>query len=118
MLSLASRTLLCLLILLDVAVGLTAFAAPEYAAANFPWPVSQLVAITIGGWLLGNAWVGAASLRRPFSAAFAAIFYLVLFGAFETIVLLAFRERVTLGSPLAWLMCSVSRRTSSSPFPP
>src|SRR5512143_3466831 len=36
--------------LLYIALGVVLFAAPEWSASVFPWSVSPLVAMTIGGW--------------------------------------------------------------------
>ena len=48
---------------LYIVLGLVLFAAPEWSASVFPWSVTPLVAMTIGGWTLGNgiaAWFASA----------------------------------------------------------
>ncbi|MEO5704841.1 MAG: hypothetical protein ABIZ52_08880 [Candidatus Limnocylindrales bacterium] len=48
---------------LYLVLGLVLFAAPTWAASVFPWSVSSFVAMTMGGWALGNgigAWFASA----------------------------------------------------------
>jgi len=40
-------------------LGLVMFAFPVWSAHHFPWKVSSFVAITLGSYLLGNAWIAA-----------------------------------------------------------
>ena len=35
-------------------MGLVLFVAPAWSTANFPWKISPLVAMTMGGWYLGT----------------------------------------------------------------
>jgi hypothetical protein len=84
--------------------GAILFVAPTWAAGNFAWRVSPFVAMTIGGWCLGNAWLALIAARRArWPVVLCSIVYLALFGLLEAGVLVTFRERVLLGSPLAWL---------------
>jgi hypothetical protein len=84
--------------------GSILFIMPFWSAANFAWQVSPFVAMTIGGWCLGNAWLALMITRQNWwPAALCPILYLGLFGLLEAGVLIAFREKVQLGSPLAWI---------------
>jgi len=104
MLSPAARLLTYALAALYAALGAVLFVAPHWAAGNFAWNVSPLVAMTIGGWCLGNAWAAMVVARRWSLALVATgILYLVLFGVLEAGVLLAFSAKLKLGHWLAWL---------------
>jgi len=62
MLSPTSRWLTRALAALYAILGAILFLAPEWSAASFSWNISPFVAMTIGGWCLGNAvfaWEGA-----------------------------------------------------------
>ena len=48
-----SRRLLAASGIAYVFSGLTAFVLPDFGAANFPWNVSEFVAMTVGAWTLG-----------------------------------------------------------------
>ncbi|HET7678606.1 MAG TPA: hypothetical protein VFK79_00550 [Xanthobacteraceae bacterium] len=87
-------------------LGAVLFFMPGWAAGRFAWNVSPFVAMTIGGWCLGNAWACFVVGRRgTWPALVCPILYLALFGLFESAVLVAFRERLLIGQPLAWLYC-------------
>jgi hypothetical protein len=103
MLSPSSRALLSATALLYAILGAILFVAPSWAAANFAWTVSPMVAMTIGGWCLGNACSAWVSLRRDPAAAFCPTLYLVLFGPLQAAVLIGFRALLLLDRPLAWL---------------
>jgi hypothetical protein len=102
-----SRTLQLFLYALAALYGLlgaTLFVAPTWSSANFAWRVSPFVAMTIGGWCLGNAWASyVAAGRARWATVFSVIVYLSLFGFTETAVLVTFRDRLLLAGPLAWL---------------
>ena len=60
--------------------------------------------MTIGAWCLGNAWLAWISARRwDWKLVYSALLYLWLFGIFETIILLLFRDKLNLSHPIAWL---------------
>jgi hypothetical protein len=85
-------------------LGAILFVAPTLTSANFAWRVSPLVTMTIGGWCLGNAWVALICARRPhWGSLVGAAVYLAVFGLLESGVATAFRERLLLANPLAWL---------------
>jgi hypothetical protein len=113
MISLAMRSLLYVLTGGYAVLGAVLFVAPQWAAAgNFAWNVSPFVAMTIGGWCLGTAWACLIVARRgDWPAMICPILYLSLFGLFETSVLIAFRERLLIGRPLAWLYCATLAAT-------
>jgi hypothetical protein len=59
--------------------------------------------MTIGGWLLGLAWVALTAARRArWPVIVCPVLFLALFGILETAVIVSFRDRLTLSSPLAW----------------
>jgi hypothetical protein len=89
-------------------MGAVLFAAPNWASNNFAWRVSPFVAMTIGGWCIGTAWACLIIARRGiWSAMICSILYLACFGVFETAVLVAFRDRLLIANPLAWLYCAI-----------
>jgi len=78
--------------LLYLALGVVLFAAPEFAASEFPWSVSPLGLMTIGGWLLGNGialWF--ASTPGPAPRVMPLLGYMAAFSALELLVLIDFR---------------------------
>jgi hypothetical protein len=102
------RTLLFVLAAGYCAMGVTLFLAPHWAANNFAWRVSPFVAMTIGGWCIGTAWVCfIVAQRAQWWAMICPILYLALFGIFESAVVISFRERLLISHPLAWLYCGI-----------
>lgn len=97
------RILLATLVALYGVLGAILFAAPNWASDNFAWQVSPFVAMTIGGWCLGNAWTALVLFRRRPGVAFGAALYLSAFALLQASVLVAFRDRLLLESPLSWL---------------
>ncbi len=95
--------------------GAVLFFAPTWASGHFAWRVSSFVAMTIGGWLLGLAWVALTAARRAsWPIIVCPVLFLALFGIFETAVIVSFRDRLTLSSPLAW--CYVATILATSAF--
>ena len=104
MLSSIARMLTGALAALYATMGLVLFLAPYWAAPHFAWNVSPFVAMTIGGWCLGNAWAAFIVARRwRFSLIVSGLVYLGLFGLFETAVALTFLSKLKLGHWLGWL---------------
>ena len=104
MLSNASRWLTYLLSVLYAVVGIFLFFFPERLAPVFAWSVTPFMAMTIGGWCLGNAWLAWITARRwQWSLVYTALIYLWLFGLGELLVLFNFRARLVLAHPIAWL---------------
>ena len=88
--------------LLYLALGLVLFAAPEFAASTFPWSVSPFVAMTIGGWMLGNGialWF--ASGPGPAPRVLPVLAYVAAFAALELLVAIMFRQALLLEGLLA-----------------
>jgi hypothetical protein len=72
-------------------IGAVFFLAPGYSATNFPWNVSEFVAMTIGGWCLGTAiiaWEAARLARYPL--VYPMLVYLWAFSIGEIAVVVAF----------------------------
>ncbi len=104
MLSSSARSLTFAVAVTYAALGLLLFLAPHWAAPNFAWKVSPLVAMTIGGWCLGNAWAAyVVASRWRFSLVVSGLVYLALFGLFQSGVVIAFWPVLKLGHWLAWL---------------
>jgi hypothetical protein len=104
LLSSVSRFAAATLAVLYALLGVILFVAPEWASANFAWNVSPLVAMTIGGWCLGNAWAAFVVARRwQLMLTLSGLVYLGLFGILETGVAIAFADKLKLGHWLGWL---------------
>lgn len=98
-----SRGFTYLTAVLFLLVGVTMFLFPAWTASNFAWKVSPFVAMTIGAWGIGNAVIAYESARIwRWAVIYPALIYLWLFAMMETGVLILFRDRVTLNSPIAW----------------
>jgi len=103
MISSTSRTLLYALAALFGLLGAVLFLAPAWSAENFPWRISPMVAMTMGGWSLGSAFTAwHTALKGRASLVYPGLLYLLLFGVFEALVLVFFRERLVLGAFLTW----------------
>jgi hypothetical protein len=87
---------------LYILLGLVLFAAPAWSASVFPWSVSTMVAMTIGGWTLGNG-IGAwfASAPGPATRVMPVLVYLTGFAAAQLLVVIAFRSALKLDVLLA-----------------
>jgi hypothetical protein len=104
MLSSAARVSTYVLGLLYAVLGAALFVAPNALAPVFAWKVSPFVTMTIGGWCLGNAWLAWVAARRwEWRLVYSSLVYLWLFGAAEAGVAFAFREKLVLAHPIAWL---------------
>jgi len=104
MLSNVSRWLTYLTAILYAILGLLLFFLPEQLAPVFAWKVTPFMTMTIGGWCIGNAWLAYYAARRwEWRRIYSALLYLWLFGIFESYVLFAFRDRIQLVHPIAWL---------------
>jgi len=104
MLSNVSRAITYLCAILYAIVGGMLFLFPGQLASAFAWNVSPFVAMTIGGWCLGNAWLAWMTARRwRWGLVYTGLIYLWLFGTLELLVLIAFRARVRLVHPIGWL---------------
>jgi hypothetical protein len=99
----SSRWLVRSVAVLFAILGIVLFVAPTWAAENFLWKISPFVAMTMGGWYLGNAffaWEAARIWRWPI--VYACLIYLWAFGLLEAAVLVAHRSLLRLDAPLGW----------------
>src|SRR5688572_20732385 len=104
MLSNVSRWLIYLTAILYAILGVFLFLLPEQLAPVFAWSVTPFMTMTIGGWCLGNAWLAwIAAQRWKWGLVYSPLIYLWLFGISELIVLYAFRDKLVLLHPIAWL---------------
>lgn len=107
------------------------FVAPKWASEEFAWNVSAFVAMTIGAWCLGNAWVAWVAVRNwQWATSLSVLVYLWAFSTLEVLVLLWFREKLRTDVVLAWpylvmlalgLLAAVrgaSELAALRPFPP
>lgn len=104
MLSNTSRWLTYLTAILYAILGVLLFFLSTQLAPVFAWSVTPFMAMTIGGWCIGNAWLAYVSASRwDWKLIYPALFYLWSFGITELVVLFAFRDRLVLDHPIAWL---------------
>jgi hypothetical protein len=104
MLSNTSRFLTYSCAVLYGVAGALLFIFPETLAPVFAWKVTPFMVMTIGAWSLGNAWLAFINARRwNWSLNRTSLLYLWLFGIGELLVLFAFREKLILQHPIAWL---------------
>ena len=104
MLSNLSRWLTYLLAFLYAILGISLFIFSETLAPVFAWTVTPFMVATMGGWCIGNAWSAFFSARRwDWKLVYMALVYLWVFGITELAVLIAFRDKLVLQHPIAWL---------------
>ena len=104
MLSNLSRWLTYLTAILYSILGFFLFVFPVRLAPGFAWKVTPFMTMTIGGWALGNAWLAWMVARRwKWELVYPSLIYLWLFGCSELIVVYAFRDKLVLSHPIAWL---------------
>jgi hypothetical protein len=104
MLSKASRSFTYLLAALYAALGAALFFLSAQLAPVFAWKVTPFMTATMGGWCLGNAWSAYFTARRwDWKLVYMPLVYLWLFGVAELLVLIAFRDKLALAHPIAWL---------------
>jgi hypothetical protein len=85
-------------------MGAVLFLAPGWAAPRFAWAVTELMVMSIGAWFVGNAFWGWRILRDwRWAVVGPGLVYLWWFGLLECGVVLAYRDKLTLDSPVAWL---------------
>ena len=85
MLSPLARQLTYATAALYAVLGLVLFLLPNWASPRFAWNVSPFVAMTLGGWCLGNGFAAYVVVRRwRFSLVASGLTYLALFGVLET----------------------------------
>jgi hypothetical protein len=100
-LSSASRWMTRLIAVACLVLGLVMFAFPDWSARHFPWKVSSFVTITLGSYLLGNAWIaGVIQHVWTFAKVYSLLIYLWLFGLLETVVVIIHRAKLITGAAL------------------
>ncbi|CAN5816107.1 hypothetical protein BH24CHL5_BH24CHL5_06770 [soil metagenome] len=98
-----SRRLLAVAGVAFVFTGLSFFLLPEYAAENFPWNVSPLVAMTIGGWALGLGLMALETVRSWFMArVIGSLLAVWSFAILETVVVIGFLGVLRTDQWLTW----------------
>lgn len=104
MLSNTSRLLTYTCAILYAITGALLFLFSASLAPVFAWKVTAFMLMTIGGWCLGNAWLALIIARRwQWTLVRTSLFYLWVFGVGENLVLFAFRDKLALQHPIAWL---------------
>jgi hypothetical protein len=103
-LSSRSRQLTYLVAGLYAILGLPLFLAPEWAAQNFLWDVTPFVAMTIGAWYLGTAFVAWQSARNwRWSLIYMGIIFVWTFSLLEMFLLVIYWSTLRLDTWIAWL---------------
>jgi hypothetical protein len=107
-LSPASRLLTAAVAAVSGVLGVILFVAPGWAAPRFAWHVSELVVMSVGAWFLGNS-IWAARIARDWRWArwSSGLAYLWGFGTLQTVVLVAYADKVVTDSAIAWLYLAV-----------
>ena len=83
--------------------GLLFFVAPTWASERFPWSVTPFVAMTIGGWCLGNAMMSGLAVRWwRWAEVRAILLYLWSFAALQIGVVLWFLDKLVLDTVLTY----------------
>lgn len=104
MLSNLSRLLTYLCAVLYAILGMLLYILPEQLSPVFAWKVTAFMTMTIGGWCLGNAWLAWVAARRwEWRLVSSSLLYLWMFGVFEIVILLIFRDKLVLNHPIAWM---------------
>jgi hypothetical protein len=107
-LSPASRLLTAVVALGSGVLGVLLYVAPRWAAPRFAWHVSELVVMSVGAWFLGNSiWAARIAWDWRWARWSSGLAYLWGFGALQTVVLLAYADKVVTDSALAWLYLGV-----------
>jgi hypothetical protein len=103
MLSPLWRRLTYLLAGLYTLLGLPVFLAPEWAAQNFLWDVTPFVAMTIGAWYLGAAFVAWQSARVwRWSLIYMGIIFVWTFSLLELLLLVNYWPMLQFDTWIAW----------------
>jgi len=102
MLSVTARRLTYVVAALFAVVGAPLFVAPVWAAANFAYPVSPFLAMTMGGWYLGAAAYAFEAARVwRWSHAHGVLISTWAFPVLEGVLLIIHRDLLRLTGPLA-----------------
>lgn len=102
-----SRRLAYFVAAVFVLPGIALYLFPEWAADRFSWPITPFVAMTMGSWFLGGAYVAWRAARlRTWGMAYPGLLFLGLFGLLELAVVLIHRSEVTFNGllPALWFL--------------
>lgn len=103
MLSPISQRLTYIVAGLYTLLGVPLFLAPEWAAQNFLWEVTPFVAMTIGAWYLGAAFVAWQSARNwRWSLIYMGIIFVWTFSLLETLLLVMYWSTLRWDTWIAW----------------
>ncbi len=84
-------------------IGIPLFLMPSSMAELFPWKVTPFVAMTIGAWCLGNAWLAGITIQRgTWRIVYSACVYLWFFAFIELGVIFAFRDKLMFSGLITW----------------
>ncbi len=84
-------------------LGVVFFVFPAWSSDEFPWRVSDFMAMTMGGWCLGNAWIGWWAARDwRWASVYPLLIYYWTFAAVEVAVLVWFRDLIRFDGLLTW----------------
>ncbi|MDQ3980873.1 MAG: hypothetical protein M3314_15215, partial [Actinomycetota bacterium] len=76
-------------------LGTVFFVFPSWSSDEFPWRVTDFMAMTMGGWCLGNAWIGWWAARDwRWASVQSLLVYYWTFAAVEVAVLVWFRDLI------------------------
>jgi hypothetical protein len=104
MLSPSLQQLTYLVACLYALLGLPLFLVPDWAAQNFLWNVTPFVAMTIGAWYLGAAFVALQSARVwRWSLIYMGIIFVWTFSLLESLLLVIYWSTLRLDTWIAWL---------------
>jgi len=103
MLSATSRLLTYAVAVLYALLGIVLYLFPGWATANFLWQVTPFIAMTMGAWYLGGAFVAWQSARVwRWPAIYPSLIFLWAFSILEMAVLLVHTPVLRLEAILAW----------------
>jgi hypothetical protein len=104
MLSPSSRRLTYAVASIYTILGLPLFLGPEWAAQNFLWNVTPFLAMTIGAWYLGAAFVAWQCARTwRWSLIYMGMIFVWTFSLLETLLLVIFWSTLRLDGWIAWI---------------
>src|SRR5687768_10470052 len=103
-LSTISQRLTYLVAGLYTLLGLPLFFVPDWAAQNFLWSVTPFLAMTIGAWYLGTAFVAWQSARNwHWSLIYMGMIFVWTFSLLESFLLVIYSSTLRLDTWIAWL---------------
>ncbi len=84
-------------------LGVVFFVFPAWSSDEFPWRVTDFMAMTMGGWCLGNAFIGWWATRDwRWASVYPLLVYFWTFAAVEVAVLIWFRDLIRFDAVLTW----------------